>query len=258
MKMRKQLFAAALALTAMADGAKADVKMPADFVRLRDVAPLIVEDMRYAGPHNFTGAPVDGYEAPVCWLRADAAAALAKAAAELDAMGWKLVVYDCYRPTRAVSAFLDWAKLPDDAASKAEFYPRENKQDLFKRGYLAKRSQHSTGTTVDAGAVRRDGGALDFGTGYDFLDERSATESADVSASGAGEPAEAQGGFREGRLLKLPARMVAFQFQVGPQGAGFECAGDGKQVDRPKNSVVFVGFGPQMLQNGFLSSKART
>ena len=183
MKMRKRLFAAALALTAMADGAKADVKMPADFVRLRDVAPLIVEDMRYAGPNNFTGAPVDGYEAPVCWLRADAAAGLAKAAAELDAMGWKLVVYDCYRPTRAVSAFLDWAKLPDDAASKAEFYPRENKQDLFKRGYLAKRSRHSTGTTVDAGAVRRDGGALDFGTGYDFLDERSATESADVSSS---------------------------------------------------------------------------
>ena len=75
------------------------------------------------------------------------------------------------------------AKLPDDAASKAEFYPRENKKDLFKRGYLAKRSQRSTGAAVDAGTVRKDGGALDFGTGYDVLDVRSATESADVSAA---------------------------------------------------------------------------
>lgn len=183
MKMRKRLSFAAIGLTAMTDGAKAEVKMPADFVRLRDVTPLAVEDMRYASANNFTGATVDGDDAPVCWLRKDAAAALAKAALELDAAGWRLVVYDCYRPTRAVAAFLEWAKLPDDAAAKAAFYPRENKKDLFKRGYLAKRSQHSTGTTVDLGAVRKDGGALDFGTDYDFLDERSATESAEVSAA---------------------------------------------------------------------------
>ena len=182
MEMRLLFAAGLLGAMALTEGVKAEPKMPADFVRLRDVAPHIVEDMRYAGPHNFTGAPVDGYEAPVCWLREDAAEALANVAREMDAVGWKLVVYDCYRPTRAVAAFLDWAKLPDDAASKAEFYPRENKKDLFKRGYPAKRSQHSTGTTVDAGAVRRDGGALDFGTDYDFLDERSATENAEVSA----------------------------------------------------------------------------
>ena len=182
-KILKLLFAAATGLFSMTEGARAEPKMPADFVRLRDVAPLAAEDMRYAGPRNFTGAPVDGYQAPVCWLRDDAAAGLAKVAKDLDAIGWRLVVYDCYRPTRAVAAFLDWAKLPDDAASKAEFYPQENKKDLFKRGYLAKRSQHSTGTTVDAGAVRKDGRALDFGTHYDFLDERSATESADVSAA---------------------------------------------------------------------------
>lgn len=170
-------------MAALTECARAEPKMPADFVRLRDVTSVAREDMRYAGPHNFTGAPVNGYVAPVCWLRDDVAAALAAAARELDALGWRLVVYDCYRPTRAVAAFLDWAKLPDDAADKAEFYPRENKKDLFKRGYLAKRSQHSTGTAVDAGAVRKDGGALDFGTSYDFLDVRSATESVDVSAA---------------------------------------------------------------------------
>ncbi len=183
MKMRLLFAAGLLGAMALTESVKAEPKMPADFVRLRDVAPLAAEDMRYAGPHNFTGAAVDGYQAPVCWLRKDAAAALAKAGQELDTMGWRLVVYDCYRPTRAVAAFLDWAKLPDDPASKAEFYPRENKQDLFKRGYLAERSQHSTGTTVDAGALEKDGGALDFGTDYDFLDVRSATESAEVSAA---------------------------------------------------------------------------
>ncbi len=174
---------AALGLLASTEGAKAEPKMPADFVRLRGVTALVIEDMRYAGTHNFTGKRVNGYEAPVCWLRRDAAAALAIAAKELDTMGWRLAVYDCYRPTRAVAAFLDWAKLPDNAASKAEFYPRENKKDLFQRGYLAKRSQHSNGTTVDAGAVRKSGSALDFGTHYDFLDVRSATESLDVSAA---------------------------------------------------------------------------
>jgi zinc D-Ala-D-Ala dipeptidase len=183
MHMRIWIICGLLGIAALTDSAKAEPKMPVDFVRLRDVTSLAAEDMRYAGPHNFTGAPVNGYVAPVCWLRKDAAAALALVAKDMDALGWRLVVYDCYRPTRAVAAFLDWAKLPDNAASKAEFYPRENKKDLFKRGYLAKRSQHSTGTTVDAGAVRKDGGALDFGTHYDFLDVRSATESADVSAA---------------------------------------------------------------------------
>jgi zinc D-Ala-D-Ala dipeptidase len=183
LKMRIRCFMAILGLLTLAERAGAEPQMPADFVRLRDVTSLAAEDMRYAGANNFTGAPVNGYLAPVCWLRKDAAAALAKVVKELDALGWRLVVYDCYRPTRAVSAFLDWAKLPDDAAGKAEFYPRENKKDLFKRGYLAKKSAHSTGTTVDAGAVRKDGSALDFGTHYDFLDVRSATESADVSAA---------------------------------------------------------------------------
>ena len=181
--MRLSIAVGLLGAALLAESAKAEPKMPADFVRLRDVTSLAIEDMRYAGAHNFTGKRVEGYLAPVCWLRRDAAAALAIAAKELDTMGWRLAVYDCYRPTRAVAAFLDWAKLPDSAASKAEFYPRENKKDLFQRGYLAKRSQHSNGTTADAGAVRKSGSALDFGTHYDFLDVRSATESLDVSAA---------------------------------------------------------------------------
>jgi zinc D-Ala-D-Ala dipeptidase len=181
--MRMRIFIAAMGLLAMAEIAGAEPKMPADFVRLRDVTRLAGEDMRYAGPDNFTGKEVDGYRAPVCWLRSDAAKALAIVAKDLDAIGWRLVVFDCYRPTRAVAAFLGWAELADDPQAKAKYYPRENKKDLFSRGYLAKRSQHSNGTTVDAGAVRKNGRALDFGTGYDFMDPRSATESVDVSAA---------------------------------------------------------------------------
>jgi zinc D-Ala-D-Ala dipeptidase len=203
-KIRMGFFNAALGLLAMAESAAAELKMSADFFLLRDVAMLASEAMRYAGPHNFTGAPVDGYQAPVCWLRRDAADALSKVAEELDALGWRLVVYDCYRPTRAVAAFLDWAKLPDDAAAKAEFYPRENKKKLFKRGYLAKRSQHSTGTAVDAGAMKKYGGAVDFGRFYDFLDERSATESTDASA-------EAQANRRKLRAVFESAGLSNYQ-----------------------------------------------
>jgi zinc D-Ala-D-Ala dipeptidase len=181
--MRMRIFIAALGLLAMADGSGAEPKMPSDFVRLRDFTRLAAEDMRYAGKDNFTGRQVDGYRAPVCWLRSDAAEALARVAKDMDAIGWRLVVFDCYRPTRAVAAFLDWAQLPDDPGAKAKYYPRENKKDLFEHGYLAKRSQHSNGTTVDAGAVRKNGRALDFGTGYDFMDPRSATESKLVSAA---------------------------------------------------------------------------
>ena len=113
LEMRMWIFFAALGLTAVTQSVRAEPKMPADYVRLRDVTPQAVEHMRYAGPHNFTGKRVNGYDAPVCWLRADAAAAT-----ELDSLGWRLAVYDCYRPTRAAAAFLAWAKLPDDCGKQ--------------------------------------------------------------------------------------------------------------------------------------------
>jgi zinc D-Ala-D-Ala dipeptidase len=154
----------------------AQEKMPDDFVRLRDLTSNLVEDMRYAGAENFTGAVVPGYHAPVCWLRRDAAAALAAVASTLEAQGWKIVTFDCYRPKDAVAAFVQWSKTPETGITKARHYPSFDKKDLFKLGYIATKSAHSTGLAVDAGAVKTDGAPIDFGTQYDFLDPRSHTE----------------------------------------------------------------------------------
>jgi D-alanyl-D-alanine dipeptidase len=122
--------------------------MPADFVYLRDVDPSIDQDIRYAGSANFTGAPVPGYAAAECVLVRQAAEALARVQAALAAKGLRLKVYDCYRPARAVSSFVDWAKKPDDPKAKEAYYPNLDKPALFP-DYIATRSGHSRGATVD-------------------------------------------------------------------------------------------------------------
>jgi D-alanyl-D-alanine dipeptidase len=113
------------------------------------VVPDLVVEMRYHTAHNFVGAPVEGYLAPRCLLTRPAARALAAVQAELKPMGLGLKVYDCYRPARAVAHFQRWARDLDDAKTKTEFYPTVDKRDLFKLGYVAERSSHSRGSTVD-------------------------------------------------------------------------------------------------------------
>jgi zinc D-Ala-D-Ala dipeptidase len=154
---------------------------PPDFVAIRDVTPLVTEDIRYATARNFTGRPAPGYESGQCWLRRETAAALAKAAADFDARGYRLIVYDCYRPTRAVAAFVAWARNGQDQASKAEYYPGVDKANLLGR-YIGARSAHSTGTAIDAGFGAKDGAALDFGTPFDFFGPASATAASDNTA----------------------------------------------------------------------------
>lgn len=144
---------------------------PPGFSRLADFAPDFAQDMRYAGSKNFTGHPVPGYEAPQCWLRTEAAQALAAAQAEAKAKGFSLVVYDCYRPKRAVSAFVDWSRNADQS-TKPDYYPRLDKRDLFPQGYIAAQSTHSTGLAVDLGVE-----GWNFGTPFDFFDSRSWTKS---------------------------------------------------------------------------------
>jgi D-alanyl-D-alanine dipeptidase len=127
--------------------------MPEGFVYLRDVDPTIEQDMRYAGSKNFTGKPVPGYDAAECVLVRQAAEALKVVQADLKAKGLGLRVYDCYRPTQAVAAFVAWAKLPDDPASKSVYYPNMDKASLFPN-YIATRSGHSRGATVDLTLVK--------------------------------------------------------------------------------------------------------
>jgi D-alanyl-D-alanine dipeptidase len=122
--------------------------MPKSFVYLRDIDPTILQDMRYAGPDNFVGRKVPGYEAPECVLARQAAQALKAVQADLRKQGFTLKVYDCYRPARAVKAFVNWAKLPDDPKAKATYYPALPKRSLFP-GYIATVSGHSRGSTVD-------------------------------------------------------------------------------------------------------------
>ena len=123
-------------------------EMPKGFVYLRDVDPTILQDMRYASEHNFTGHAVPGYDAPECVLVSQAAEALKAVQAELREKQLALKVYDCYRPARAVKAFVTWAKLPDDPKAKSTYYPALQKRDLFP-DYVALVSSHSRGATMD-------------------------------------------------------------------------------------------------------------
>lgn len=134
--------------------AKTEPKAPEDFVALRSVDRTIIQEMRYPTVHNFLGEPVDGYRQPLCILTRPAAQALHRAQTQLLRQGYSLKVYDCYRPQRAVDHFVRWAEDLDDGAMKGEFYPRVDKTRLFTDGYIAEKSGHSRGSTVDLTLVR--------------------------------------------------------------------------------------------------------
>ena len=147
---------------------------PDGFVDARTAIPDLVVEMRYAGPDNFVGRPIAGYEAPVCILSRPAAAALAKAQAELAPFGLALKAFDCYRPAHAVADFARWARDPADQARKRDYYPNVDKSRLFELGYIAEKSGHSRGSTVDVTIVDlRTGAELDMGSPYDLFDTRS-------------------------------------------------------------------------------------
>jgi D-alanyl-D-alanine dipeptidase len=182
--------------------AHANRPTPAGFVDLADLAPGIVVDMRYAGADNFVGRPVRGYGAARCLLTKEAARALAAVQQDLQPFGVGLKVYDCYRPQRAVDDFVAWSRAPGPATSPRH-HPAVPRSELFQRGYIAARSGHSRGSTVDLTLVpagpRRpalapapdcrtiDGaqapdGSLNMGTTFDCFDERSHPADAGVSA----------------------------------------------------------------------------
>jgi len=144
-----------LPFPALAGSALSKDFLPKGFVYLRDTDPTIVQDIRYAGSHNFVGRPIKGYLAAECILSDRAASALRTVQSMLAEKKLSLIVWDCYRPKRAVDDFLRWSKYPAQSEMKAEFYPRTDKQKLFALGYLATRSAHSRGSTVDHFHSRR-------------------------------------------------------------------------------------------------------
>lgn len=184
-------------LTALVPAARAG-GLPDSLVALHDIAPTIVEDMRYAGARNFTGAPLPGYDAPRCLLRKPLAEALAKVQKALVKDGLSLKVYDCYRPQRAVLAMHAWVGEDKAGDTANPHLPEVRRRDLIRKGYIAKRSSHADGTAVDLTITRinapepeasadrpctagPDDGAVDMGTAFDCFDPKSATESEAVT-----------------------------------------------------------------------------
>jgi zinc D-Ala-D-Ala dipeptidase len=126
---------------------------PSSFVALDEVDATILQDMRYATAYNFVGRRIDGYREPVCILTRRAARALQRAQNAVRDKGYTLKVYDCYRPQRAVDHFVRWSRNGNERM-KREFYPRVDKSRLFDDGYIARRSGHSRGGTVDLTLVK--------------------------------------------------------------------------------------------------------
>jgi D-alanyl-D-alanine dipeptidase len=156
----------------LASNAKSEDSLPlVDVVKL---VPNIVTDIRYAGSHNFMGRPVSGYEAAKCLLMLEAGQALARVQADIQTKGYKLKVFDCYRPKKAVLEFVEWAKDPKDNINKREFYPDVEKKDLFRLGYIARQSGHSRGSTVDITLISiASGEEIDMGSKFDLFSPRS-------------------------------------------------------------------------------------
>ena len=180
--------------------------LPGGFVYLRDVDPTIVQDMRYATVNNFVGRVLDGYEAGECIVTRKVGLALKQVQRDLRPRGLSLKVYDCYRPQLAVDDMYAWAQDGNETPAQHRYNPQMRKADLFRLGYIARHSGHSTGKAVDLTLVqmplksatpfdpradyadctaavsrRAPDSSVDMGTGYDCSDERAHTASAVIT-----------------------------------------------------------------------------
>ncbi|MCB0474478.1 MAG: M15 family metallopeptidase, partial [Flavobacteriaceae bacterium] len=148
--------------------------LPEGFVDVKEVIPNIRTDLRYFTANNFVGKPIDGYVHPKCILSKKAAEALKKVQEEFERMGFGLLIFDAYRPQRAVDEFIAWSKDPNDIKMKEQYYPNVDKSNLFEEGYISSKSGHTRGSTVDLTIVSlKTGHILDLGGPYDFFGERS-------------------------------------------------------------------------------------
>lgn len=155
---------------------------PDNFVYLTEIIPSLQQDIRYFSYNNFVGRPITGYKRPVCILTRPAAHALLKLQTALNKKNLGLLVYDCYRPQMAVNDFIQWSQQSEDQKMKSLFYPRIDKRDLFKLNYIARRSGHTRGSTVDLTLINlQNNEVLDMGTPFDYLDSLSHPDNGDVS-----------------------------------------------------------------------------
>ena len=142
------------------------------FVVLADYVPSIIQEIRYHSTYNFIGDRIDGYEEPCALLTVEAARALKSVSGELASQGFRLKVFDAYRPAAAVKHFVQWSVDDLDLRMKPFFYPDLDKADLFQRGYIASKSSHSRGSTVDLTLLdMRTGKEVDMGSPFDLFSE---------------------------------------------------------------------------------------
>jgi D-alanyl-D-alanine dipeptidase len=182
--------------------------LPGGFVYLRDIDPSILQDIRYAGLNNFVGRPLNGYDAAECVVKRDVGLALKRVQQELAPQKLSLKMLDCYRPVRAVRDMVFWAQNGQETPAERRYNPAFRKKDLFRLGYIAEHSGHSTGAAVDltlvdltadnsgrfdlgkayadctapAGA-RAPEGSVDMGTGYDCSDVKAHTSAGSITAA---------------------------------------------------------------------------
>lgn len=147
---------------------------PSGFVVLADYVPGIIQEIRYYSTYNFIGDRIDGYEEPCALLTKEAARALKAVSNEMLVRGYRLKVFDAYRPACAVKHFMLWGIEDQDVRMKPYFYPDLQKQELFEKGYIAKQSSHSRGSTVDLTLLdMATGKELDMGSPFDLFSEAS-------------------------------------------------------------------------------------
>lgn len=178
-------------------------------VDMRSLLPDIAEDIQYAGAGNFVGVRIDGYLAPRCFLRESSARALQRVEAALRGEGYRLRLFDCYRPARAVAHFVRWAGDLRDQRTKASHYPNLDKRRLLG-DYIAPVSGHSRGATVDLTLLDCRAGdgqchVLDMGTDFDFFDPRANTDSPAITPQ------------QRGNRQRLLEAMAAQGFRNYPQ-----------------------------------------
>jgi zinc D-Ala-D-Ala dipeptidase len=182
--------------------------LPAGFVYLREIDPSIIQDIRYAGANNFIGRPLRGYDAAECVVKREVGVKLKAIQQDLARRKLSLKMFDCYRPARAVADMVTWSKNGKETAAERRLNPAFGKDELFRLGYIASHSQHSTGAALDvtlvdltadnsavfetgrayadctaAASARAPEGSIDMGTGYDCSDVKAHTASSAITLS---------------------------------------------------------------------------
>ena len=142
------------------------------FDKIYNVIDDAVFDLRYYSPYNFTGSKIRGYNAPIAYMTKEALKALAVAADDLRQQGYRILVWDSYRPQKAVDNFVEWINDPNNPGDKS-FYPYLNKSDLITGVYIMPKSGHTRGSTIDLTIIKKDGSFVDMGGTFDLFSERS-------------------------------------------------------------------------------------